>query len=52
LTLPISVPLWLIIVAFPVLLLAIPVIIALRPDREPPFTKYTSDNIFDINWAW
>lgn len=52
LALPISIPLWLIIVAIPALLLVIPIIIALRPDREPPFTKYTNDNIFDINWAW
>jgi hypothetical protein len=49
---PIIMPFWLLLVAVPVLLIAIPLLKKLSPDKAPRFTKYTNDNIFDINWSW
>jgi hypothetical protein len=45
-------PLWVMVIAVPVLLLAIPTIIRLLPERKPRFTQYVNDNIFGIAWHW
>lgn len=53
---PLSFPLWVVMVAVPVLLFTVPVIASLiasfRSAKEPRFLSYTSDTIFDINWSW
>jgi hypothetical protein len=48
----IPIPIWLLIVVVPTLLIAVPLLKYFRPNGEPRFTKYTYDNIFDINWSW
>jgi hypothetical protein len=46
------IPLWAVVIAIPVLLLTIPTIISLLPERKPRFTQYVNDNIFAIAWHW
>ncbi|RAU16432.1 hypothetical protein DN062_18240 [Nitrincola tibetensis] len=48
----VPIPLWLIITGIPILILLIPVITRLIPDKEPNFTKYTRDHILGIDWSW
>lgn len=52
LSVSILVPVWVVFVAVPVLFLIIPFFNYIRSDGKPRFTKYTSDNIFDISWSW
>lgn len=51
-TTDIPIPLWLVIIGIPILVLLIPVITRLIPDKEPSFTKYTHDHILEIDWSW
>ncbi len=49
---PLNFPLWAVLLAVPILLLAIPFIASLKSVKEPSFVSYTRDTIFDINWSW
>jgi hypothetical protein len=49
---PLSLPLWVVILAIPALLFAVPLFGSIRSIKEPRFLSYTSDTIFDINWSW
>ena len=46
----IIIPLWLMVIAIPVLLLSIPAIICFLPELKPRFTEYVNDNILGIAW--
>lgn len=49
---PVSMPLWLVILLVPALIIVIPLLKSFKSVREPGFSSYTSDSLFDINWSW
>lgn len=46
------VPLWLLIIAIPILVLLIPLATWLIQDKKPSYTKYECDHILGIDWSW
>lgn len=49
---PLSLPLWVVILAIPTLLFTVPLFESIRSAKEPRFLSYTGDTIFDIKWSW